>query len=44
MRANDIETELFGKLKAAGNEAAYTAARRFVVKHAAGEADAMAAE
>lgn len=36
MRANDVETQLFGKLKSAGDDAAYTAARQFVVEHAAG--------
>jgi restriction endonuclease in pPIWI_RE module len=37
MRANDVETQLFAKLRASGDEAAYTKTRRFVVEHAAGD-------
>lgn len=44
MRANDIENELFGRLIAAHDEAAYRASRQFVVELPAGEEQAVVEE
>jgi hypothetical protein len=44
MRANDVEEDLFGKLTSVGDDAAYTAARQFLVEYPAGHLEAITAE